>query len=150
MSGGAQALAADHAGTAAQCARVVNDDTVRPYDPALKSQLAAAFQHLFPQAPAPDVAMLRAQSHLRCMDGHLMACFTGANLPCGKLSATRDNPGADAFCKSDPNAAIVPAYATGHDSAFSYRCRSGRAEVTGSTFPVDARGFAKPLWTRID
>lgn len=142
--------AAQAADLARQCARVRNDDTVRPYDPALRAGVAAAFERLFPNAPAPDEDMLRAQTHIRCMDGHLLACFTGANLPCGKMTTDRVNAGAEAFCKANPDADSVPAYATGHDTAFTYRCRAGHAQVTGSTFPLDARGFAAPLWSRID
>ena len=137
-------------GPAARCARVHNDDAMRGYDPALHDGIAAAFGRLFPGAPPPDEQMLQVQTHIRCMDGHLLACFTGANLPCGKISTVRGNQGATTFCRANPNADSVPAYATGHDTAYTFRCRSGEAEISGTTFPLDARGFAASLWAPID
>jgi hypothetical protein len=70
------------------------------------------------------------------------ACFTGANLPCVKMNIARDNEGPDAFCRSNPNAPGGPAFASGHDSIYAYRCRGRRAEVESTIFPLDARGFA--------
>ncbi|HEX2940859.1 MAG TPA: hypothetical protein VHO91_07410 [Rhodopila sp.] len=135
---------------AAQCAAAGNDDTVRPYDPSLRDALRTSFQRQFPQAPT-DARTIAAQTHIRCMDGRLYVCFTGANLPCGKMNTAPTNKGADAFCRSNPNAPVVPAFAAGHDSIHEYRCRSGKAEVTGRTlFDLDARGFAKRLWTPLD
>jgi hypothetical protein len=136
---------------AEQCVRVQNDDTVRGYDPSLKAGLLKAYAHLFPQARMPpDERVLQAGTNIRCMDGRLLACFTGANLPCSKMNLARDNKGADAFCRANPDAPIVPAFATGHDAAFNYRCAAGRAEITGETFPLDARGFAASLWARVE
>jgi hypothetical protein len=147
---------ADHAGAAeaglaAQCAQAGNDDTVRPYDPALRYELLKAYQRLFPHARVPpNEQAFQAGSHIRCMDGHLRACFTGANLPCAKMNAAPENRGADAFCRSNAQAEIVPAFAAGHDSVYAYRCVSGRAEIAGETFSLDPRGFAAALWTPID
>jgi hypothetical protein len=144
-------LAAGEPGLAARCARAGNDDTVRPYDPSLQAELLKAYARQFPQARMPpDNRVFQAGSHIRCMDGRLRACFTGANLPCTKMNTSRDNKGADAFCQSDPQAEIVPAFAVGHDAAYSYRCAAGRAEITGETFSLDHRGFAASLWTTID
>jgi hypothetical protein len=125
-------------GLAAHCAAVRDDDSVRP------------FARLFPHARTPDEQQLRAGTHLRCMDGRLLACFTGANLPCGKLNVARDNRGASAFCAANPNAQVVPAFATGHDAAFLYRCTGGQAEVSGETFVPDRRGFAAELWAPVE
>jgi hypothetical protein len=136
---------------AVQCTGTGNDDTVRPYDPSLRAGLLKAYAHLFPQARMPpDEQAFQAGAHIRCMDGRLLACFTGANLPCSKMDTSSGNKGADAFCRSDPTAQFVPAFAVGHDSAYAYRCISGRAEIVGETLPLDASGFAVPLWTPID
>jgi hypothetical protein len=80
----------------------------------------------------------------------MLACFSGANLPCGKLNLARDNRGAAAFCAANPNAQVVPAYATGHDAAYLYRCVGGQAEISGETYLPDERGFAAELWTPLD
>ncbi|TGQ29698.1 MULTISPECIES: hypothetical protein [unclassified Mesorhizobium] len=63
------------------------------------------------------------------------------------MNAARDNPGADGFCNANPNDDVVPAFATGHDAAYSYKCRNGKAEVTGNPWQLDKRGFAAKLWT---
>jgi len=133
-----------------RCARVRNDDALRPYDAALHAAIVAAFARLFPQAPPPDERVLQAQTHLRCRDGHLLVCFTGANLPCGKMKTARRNQGATYFCRANPDAPVVPAYAVGHDSAYTFRCRSGKADVSGSALPLDKRGFAAANWTQVD
>ncbi len=136
---------------AARCAQLRNDDTLRGYDPALRPGLLKAFARLFPDAPQPPATqVLQTGASVRCMDGRLLACFVGANLPCGKMNAARDNPGADAFCRDNPAAEFVPAFATGHDTIYAYRCRSGRAEITGTTFALDRRGFAAKLWVPLD
>lgn len=149
LPAGAQARGAADS-PAAACARAGDDDAVRPYQPALRDAFLRAFAALFPQASKPPSdQMLRAEAKYRCMDGKLLGCFIGANLPCSRLNASRDNPGAATFCRSNPNADFVPAFATGHDTVYSYRCRDGRAEVTGSTYALDRRGFAKSLWVEL-
>jgi hypothetical protein len=143
MPGAARAAEPD---PAAQCARIRDDDTIRPYAPAIRAGLLTAYAKLFPQARTPAEAELQAGAHIRCMDGNLLACFTGANLPCAKLNTTRVSIGADAYCHSNPDADFVPAYVVGHDTAYVYRCVAGKPSITGGTFPLDARGFAAPLW----
>jgi hypothetical protein len=149
LAGGSGAgRAADLAG---QCAAAGNDDTLRPYTPALDAGVRQAFRILFPHAPAPSSALLAEQTHLRCMDGRVYACFTGANLPCDKIETSRSNPGADAYCRTQPDAGFVPAYATGHGNLYTWRCRSGRAEVSGRAFKaLDPRGFAARLWAPVN
>jgi hypothetical protein len=98
----------------------------------------------------PNEQAFQAGAHIRCMDGRLLACFTGANLPCEKMNAARDNKGAEAFCQANPDAPVVPAFATGHDTIYSYRCVGRRAEIAGTTFPPDARGFAATLWAPVE
>ncbi len=138
-------------GPAASCAQARDDDTVRRYDPSLRAGLLKAYAQLFPQARMPpNEREIHAGAHIRCMDGRLWACFTGANLPCHKMNTSRDNKGAESFCQTNPQAPIVPAFATGHDSIYSYRCVAGRAEITGTTFPLDARGFAATLWAPVE
>ena len=101
-----QIQAAD-AGMAAQCAQAGNDDTIRHYDPSLQAGLTRAYARLFPGAPMPPPGARTAKrsQHIRCMNGRLLACFTGANLPCGKMDIARDN-GADEYCRTNPRAPI--------------------------------------------
>jgi hypothetical protein len=137
--------------TAARCAQVRNDDTVRPYDPSLRAGLIRAYAGLFPDAsPPPPEAQLKLGAHIRCMNGRLFACFTGANLPCGKMNTARDNQGADDYCRANADADVVPAFATGHDTIYSYRCASGRPVIVGPPLTLDARGFAARLWAPLN
>ncbi len=138
------------AGPAEQCARVGNDDTIRPYDPALRAGLIDAYARLFPRARMPpDERQFETGTHIRCMDGRLLACFTGANLPCARMNTQQDNHGAVAYCRTNPDAPFVPAFATGHDTAYAYRCVGGRASISGETFKLDPRGFAASLWAPV-
>lgn len=147
---GDRAHAAPQEDLAALCARLVNDDTIRDYDPSLRTRTAAAFQKRFPAAKGkPDGGSWETQAQYRCMNGKVMVCFVGANLPCAKMNTQRANPGADMFCRDNPEAQSVPAYAIGHDATHSYRCRSGKAEVTGTTRQLDRRGFARDLWVEL-
>lgn len=142
-----QARAAPEADLAAVCARLGNDDSIRDYDPSLRTRTASAFKKLFPNAKGmPDGTSWETQAQYRCMNGKVMVCFVGANLPCIRMNARRENPGADMFCRDNPDAGSVPAYAIGHDSIHAYRCRNGKTEVTGTTRQLDQRGFAKDLW----
>lgn len=131
----------------AQCASLGNDDTVRDYQPSLRAGTVKAFRAMFPGAKTPpEDAMLQAQAKFRCMNGKVYVCFIGANLPCGKLNTSRENAGAEAFCRTEPEADFVPMAATGHDSIYTYRCHGGKAEVLRATYELDVRGFAKSLW----
>jgi hypothetical protein len=132
------------------CRQVKNDDTIRPYSHELYGGTVKAFKKLFPNANGtPAESELQTQANYRCMDGKVLACFVGANLPCAKMNAARDNPGANEFCKTNPNDDVVPAFATGHDAVYSYKCASGKAVVTGNSWALDKRGFAKELWTEV-
>ncbi|TPN75973.1 hypothetical protein FJ987_22915 [Mesorhizobium sp. CU2] len=132
------------------CSQVKNDDTVRPYQHALHAGTVKAFKELFPDAKGmPQEAELETQANYRCMDGKLLACFVGANLPCAKMNAARDNPGADEFCKTNANADSVPAFATGHDAVYAYKCEGGKAVVSGTNWLLDKRGFATKLWVEV-
>ncbi|MBZ9601151.1 hypothetical protein [Phyllobacterium chamaecytisi] len=132
------------------CSEVRNDDTIREYSHALYNGTVEAFKKLFPAATAaPDEAELKTQAQYRCMNGKIMVCFVGANLPCVKMNNARNNPGADEFCRQHQNEDNVPAFAIGHDAVFSYKCRSGRAEIVSSAWKLDERGFAKKLWTEL-
>ncbi|TPI12657.1 hypothetical protein FJW06_15810 [Mesorhizobium sp. B4-1-3] len=129
------------------CRQVKNDDTVRPYSHELYGGTVKAFKTLFPDAKGtPAESELQTQASYRCMNGKVLVCFVGANLPCAKMNTARANPGADEFCKTNPNDDAVPAFATGHDAVYSYKCQSGKATVAGKSWQLDKRGFAKTLW----
>ena len=132
------------------CSRVVNDDTIRPYTRSLKSGFLNAYRRAFPDAKeAPDEAELKTASY-RCMDGHLMACFVGANLPCAKIDTSKRNRGATGYCRRHRNEDIVPMSATGHDALYTFSCVNGEARVKEQTWTLDHRGFASEIWKPIE
>ena len=117
------------------------------YDPALRGAALSAYRTLFPQAKGPpSEGELAAGTRFRCKGGALLVCFVGANLPCGKMNASRANAGADAFCRTRPDAGDVPLFASGHDSLFTYRCDGGRAVVARQVYHLDGQGYATEVW----
>lgn len=95
-----------------------------------------------------DVDYLRPQTFVRCVGPQLMVCVIGANLACGKADIRRQLPSADAFCRVNPDAAIVPFVATGHDTVYEWRCH-GRRAVAGKQFQtVDPQGYIAANWRR--
>ena len=86
----------------------------------------------------------------RCMGGHIYACFVGANLPCGKADTATNQPAITAWCQENPNTDFIPAYVTGHDSAYEWVCAKGQARIQPPSAALDARGFFKDYWRRVD
>jgi hypothetical protein len=135
---------------ATKCSQAGNDDRIRPYDPSLREEFLKAYKLLFPESKdQPGETELRTASY-RCMNGHLLACFSGANLPCAKLDKSRENKGANAFCRTNPDAAIVPMSATGHDTIYFFSCSNGRAKIKEQNWKLDSRGFGVELWKPMD
>jgi hypothetical protein len=76
-----------------------------------------------------------------------MVCAVGANLPCGKANTNRTpSAGVVQWCHANPDATLVPAVATGHDTIFEWRCRAGAPQIVRQTFHVDSRGFIAEFW----
>lgn len=86
----------------------------------------------------------------RCMDGHVYACFVGANLPCGKADTATNKPAITSWCKENPKVDFVPAYVTGHDSAYNWSCDNGLAHIQSPSAALDARGFFVDYWRQVD
>ncbi len=126
------------------CARIGTDDTTRPIPPSLVD----AARRLFGLRGRPD--LIQRTTVFRCAEGRLLLCTTGANLPCGKANASRDLPGTRDWCRDNPNADMIPMFATGHDTIYRWRCRNGRPVAQGAPEAVDARGFVARLWKRAD
>jgi len=85
------------------------------------------------------------------MDGKVYGCFVGANIPCESKANTDRTPseGAKAFCTEQPNAEFIPAYATGHETVYEWRCNNGTPEIVRQVFNVDARGFVVDFWYQL-
>lgn len=122
------------------CSRVGTDDTLRN----APASLAPAINAVFGTRMSPAEAA--RSTFYRCIRGRVLVCTIGANLPCGKANVSRTLPGADAYCRDNPNADFIPMAATGHDTIFEWRCSGRRATVVKQTGQVDARGFVKQYW----
>jgi hypothetical protein len=84
----------------------------------------------------------------RCLDGRVLACSFGANIPCDeKADASRaPSRGATRFCAHHKDSVVVPAYAAGRATVFEWRCAAGDPVIARQVLNVDARGFASAFW----
>lgn len=92
------------------------------------------------------VDQVRATASVRCVGSRLLGCWVGANLDCGKAEASRHLLGATAFCKENPDAAVVPMVATGHDTIYEWRCVGGDAVAGKAVVAVDGQGYIRNNW----
>ena len=115
-----------------------------PVPPALRPYLAKAIG-LTVDSPAPATG-----DYWRCMGGAVYVCAVGANIPCGsKADRAKRNLGAERYCIDNPDAASVPAYATGHETIYRWSCAAGKAARGRHALKVDQRGFRVDLWHRV-
>ncbi|MGE4481512.1 hypothetical protein [Acidocella sp.] len=123
------------------CAAHPNDDTLRPLPAALAPRVQQAFG-------LRDMTAAQTQNMtvMRCMDGKPYACFAGANLPCGKANMATNLPGTAQWCARNKNADFIPAYISGHDTPYHWRCRGGEAVIVAPTAGLDVQGFFTQYW----
>ncbi len=84
----------------------------------------------------------------RCAGGKVLACYVGANLPCGEKADTNKTPntGIADYCKANPNAEVVPAVAAGRATVYEWRCKAGAPEIVKQIAKPDAQGFIAEIW----
>jgi hypothetical protein len=116
---------------------------VLPTPSALVGAVAAAFGARMPPA---EVA---AQSAIRCEDGVVLACMTGANLNCGKADIRKTSQGGDTWCREHPDAPSIPMFATGHATIYAWRCEGTHAVPERQAQTVDAKGYVAEYWRRL-
>lgn len=106
-----------------------------------------------PEVPQPVDQFLRdrfgpgyAGAFWRCLDGNLMACTVGANLPCGPANASREpSSGMVDYCRENPEGSI-PAALTGHNTVYIWGCQAGTPVIIRQWTEVDSRGFVSRVW----
>jgi hypothetical protein len=76
--------------------------------------------------------------------------LVGANLNCAKANTRRSLPGASEFCRANPDAAIIPMAATGHDTIYAWRCVGRRAVAAKTVVAVDPDGYDAGNWKEVD
>ena len=101
-------------------------------------------------ADAP--AQFQNNAAWRCMDGKVMACHYGANLPCMAKADLSREPSAEMteFCKSNPGSDFIPAAVTGRATVYEWRCDGKKPEVIKEIAEPDANGFLSNIWYQIN
>jgi hypothetical protein len=123
------------------CTAGVNDDNVRPLPESLAPKAARVFRlHHLPGGGGAYGTVFR------CMNGQILVCNFGADLPCDKAQTDPDLPQGAHWCRTNPQAGYIPAYITGHDNIFHWRCLNGAPVHVGPAEPIDARGFIARYW----
>jgi hypothetical protein len=117
---------------------------VLPAPGSLVGQVAAAFGVHMPPAE------MAAQTVIRCENGLVLACMTGANLNCGKADVSRTSAGGNTWCQQHPNASFIPMFATGHATIYVWRCDGTRAVPERQAQAVDAQSYVAGNWRRLD
>jgi hypothetical protein len=129
------------AAAAGLCAAAATDDTLRP----IPEDLVPAATRLF-RLQAMPAAQIQRSTVYRCLDGHVLICTTGANLPCGKADTGRRLAAADGWCAQNPGSTFIPMYVTGHATIWQWHCLGSRAAVVGRPLATDRRGFIARYW----
>jgi|HubBroStandDraft_1064217.scaffolds.fasta_scaffold02542_7 hypothetical protein len=154
LDAGRHCCAADMGSTApgdpfAYCAAIRNINTpvggASPIPAALKPHVAEALGLPADSAIAPE------NYYWRCMSGAVYVCAVGANIPCdAKADRSRRNLGAEHYCRENRDATLVPAYATGHASIYSWSCSAGNTVPGKRLAKIDHRGFRVDFWYRVN
>lgn len=126
----------------AYCASRAGSRTPAPVPKALEAEVARTF--------GVPIDAVRRGGFVRCAKGKLLACLTGANLNCGKANTRRSLPGASAFCRENPDAEMIPMFATGHDTIYAWRCVGKRALAAKAVVAVDPDGYDAGNWKEVD
>lgn len=137
----------------AYCSAAGNVDTpgTNYVGPKMPDALAQLLKQASGAAADAPLAIFVNGGFWRCMNGDVYACFVGANLPCDAKANVDKTPTADenGFCQANPNADVVPAVVTGHDTIYEWRCVNGAPQIVKQVFQVDERGFIQEIWYKI-
>lgn len=87
----------------------------------------------------------------RCMNGQVMVCHFGANLPCQEKADTSQTPSTamEDFCKENRNAEVIPAAVTGRATVYEWKCSDGKPQVVKQVFTADAQGYLTEFWYKL-
>jgi len=97
-----------------------------------------------------DPAPTQRGYYWRCMDGAVFVCAVGANIPCdAKVDRAKSNLGAKNYCRENPDAPSVPAYATGHNGLYEWSCSRGTAIRGKLAVKLDRQGYRTDVWYKV-
>jgi hypothetical protein len=136
----------------AYCAAIRTSDAPdrRYVGPAVPDWIARALMRAVNAPASADPAFFR-RAAWRCLDGAVLACLYGADIPCETKADTSRRPkrGMLDFCRDRPDAEVIPAVATGRATIFLWRFADGRPSVARQIHGVDSRGFLAEFWYRV-
>jgi hypothetical protein len=91
---------------------------------------------------------IRDTTTWRCMDGKVLICMTGANLPCLEKADTRRIPteAMNDFCKANPDLEYIPAVVTGRSTVYEWRCSGTKPVVVKQVSIPDKQGYRSDIW----
>jgi hypothetical protein len=136
-------MLAPAAAWAQTCQKGETDSTARAIPQALAPAVIATFHaNMTPEE-------VTRNGVIRCDNGYLSACLTGANLNCGKANTSKVNRGAEEWCRTHPSADFVPLFASGHDSIYAWRCNGTLPVISRQVGHVDHNGFVTEHWRRV-
>ena len=137
----------------AYCAAVGTVDAPGPQytGPVIPESVALGLQDAL-NAPDTPLDVLQNGSYWRCMDGHVYACFVGANLPCEAKANTDRTPTQEEidFCQANPDSDFIPAVVTGRETVYEWRCTAGTPEIIRQLSQPDTQGFLSDIWYEIN
>jgi hypothetical protein len=127
--------------------RTIDRPDARYAGPAVPDWLARALQ-LASGASADAPLDFFKQARWRCADGKVLACLTGANIPCDDKAdrSRRASAGSRQFCRDNREADIVPAFAAGRTTIYDWRCSAGVPQIVRQIQKIDGRGYAASFW----
>ena len=90
-------------------------------------------------------------TYWRCMDGSVYACNVGNNLPCkDKADVSKEpNDGMLNYCGENPDADLIPMYASGRATVYEWKCDDGTPEIVKQIAETDKAGYIKDIWYKI-
>ena len=126
------------------CARIGNDDALRPIPESLVAAAGTALGTTMPAGLAMKATVFR------CANGHVLVCTVGANLVCGRANTSR-TPGRGQidWCRAHPSDTFIPLVAAGHDTVYAWRCQDGVPRIDRRVLDVDPDGFIAQNWRQL-
>jgi len=128
------------------CARVTNDDRVRP----IPITLVPPARQLFSFSDSAPDKYIQKSTSFRCMAGKVWLCNTGANLVCEKRIPAARQQAQRIFAKQNPGSDVVPMAATGLGTIYEWTCQGKTAVISKQVETVDPRGFITENWKQLD
>ncbi|MEQ9618502.1 MAG: hypothetical protein RIG61_04950 [Deltaproteobacteria bacterium] len=119
--------------------------------PAVPESIAEGLKKEFGSPESAPTDVFKRGTYWRCMDGRVYACNVGANLPCTEKADTSKNPnkGMTDYCKDNPNAEFIPAYASGRSTVYEWKCKGSKPEIVKKIIDADPVGYQKNIWYKI-